>query len=71
MKIDTLKVWDLRAIFEFFTSFHHAEESGGRRSNRRLDSDITLMDAVPSYFKKKRLDLGMILCQIAWFNHNW
>ena len=71
MKIDTLKVWDLRAIFEFFTSFHHAGESGGRRSNRRLDSDMKLMDAVPSYTKEERWVLGMIPRQIAWFNDNW
>ena len=71
MKIDTLKVWDLRAIFEFFTSFHHAGESGGRRSNRRLDSDMKLMDAVTSYTKEERWVLGMISCQIAWFNDNW
>ena len=71
MKVDTLKVWDLRAIFEFFTSFHYAGESGGRRLNRRLKSVMKLMDTVPSYIKQERRGLGMILLQIAWFNDNW
>ncbi len=71
MKVDTLKAWDLRAIFEFFTSFHHAGESGGRRWNRRLKSVMKLEDAVPSYNTQERWVLGMVLLQIAWFDDNW
>ena len=58
MKIDRLKVWDLRAVFEFFTSFHHARESGGRRSNWRLKSVMELIDAVRSYTKQERMGFG-------------
>ena len=58
MKIDTLKVWDLSAIFEFFTSFYYARESGGRRSNWRPKSVMELIDAVRSYNKEERMGFG-------------